>query len=340
MNETLHVFIDTNVFLSFFAYTGDDIEQLKQLVGSIKSGAMRLYLPRQVVDEFNRNRERRIKDSIDGFAGTTLSKGLPRLLLDYQTSGEFQESIKKAEAARDALVTAVRDDARSKNLAADKLFEALREAAGVIDSTPGLLGLARDRKALGNPPGKSDSLGDQLNWETLLSCIENGTDLHIVSKDGDYRSTLFANCPHQFLADEWKTKKHGELVLHPEIKPLLNAWFPTIKLKIDKEKSAAIEALESSTNFASTHQAIEKLGPFVELLTLSDVKRLAEAVAQNTQILWIVEDPDVADLYRRILPAALQELPSDLRRELGKLFNLSEKDADPTDQRSAPETPV
>src|SRR5258708_30401583 len=101
MTKTLHVFIDTNVLLNFFAYTGDDIEELKKLVGSIKNGALKLYLPRQIVDEFDRNRERRIKESIDTFAGKTLPKSLPRLMIDYEASGKFVEAINNAEAARD-----------------------------------------------------------------------------------------------------------------------------------------------------------------------------------------------------------------------------------------------
>lgn len=113
MKGTLHVFIDTNVFLNFFAYTGDDIEQLKNLVGSIKSGDMKLYLPRHVVAEFERNRERRIKESIDAFSGTALSKEPPRLLVDYPQIREFKKAIGDAETARDALVAAVREDARA-----------------------------------------------------------------------------------------------------------------------------------------------------------------------------------------------------------------------------------
>ena len=35
--ERLHLFIDTNAFLNFFAYTKDDVEELKKLVSLIKA---------------------------------------------------------------------------------------------------------------------------------------------------------------------------------------------------------------------------------------------------------------------------------------------------------------
>jgi len=324
VDVVLHVFIDTNVFLSFFAFTGDDLVQLKQLVGSIKSGALKLYLTRQVVDEFARNREKIIKESIGGVVKTPLSKGLPRLMLDYPASTEFESAIANAETARNSLITAVQKDARSKSLGADKLFEALSEAAGVLPSSDKLIALAQERKARGNPPGKLDGIGDQLNWEALLEHVEKGVDLHIVSKDGDYRSMLFDDRPRQFLVDEWRDRKGGDLALHSEIKPLLKAMFPLMQLKIDKEKNAAIEQLEGSMSFMSTHYAITKLAPFIDLFTVSDVKRLAEAAVENNQVEWIAGDDDVASFFRAILPPVLDNLPNDLRENMVQLFKLED----------------
>lgn len=53
----INLFVDTNVLLSFYAFTSDDIEQLRKLEGLIENGTLKLYVSRQVVDEFARNRE-------------------------------------------------------------------------------------------------------------------------------------------------------------------------------------------------------------------------------------------------------------------------------------------
>jgi len=46
---------------------------------------------------------------------------------------------------------------------------------------------AKERKTLGNPPGKeTDSLGDQLNWEQLLTHLKGKRKLWLITNDGDY----------------------------------------------------------------------------------------------------------------------------------------------------------
>lgn len=57
---------------------------------------------------------------------------------------------------------------------------------------------ARARKELGKPPGKkADPLGDQLNWEQILSQCRRTHRLWIITRDGDYateyRGKIFLN---------------------------------------------------------------------------------------------------------------------------------------------------
>jgi predicted nucleic acid-binding protein len=53
----VHLFIDTNIFLSFYAYASDDVEELRKLTKLISTDQLKLYLTEQVRDEFYRNRE-------------------------------------------------------------------------------------------------------------------------------------------------------------------------------------------------------------------------------------------------------------------------------------------
>ncbi|WP_108397815.1 PIN domain-containing protein [Devosia submarina] len=62
----LNLFIDTNVFLNFFHFSGEDLEELKKLTVLIDEGEIALWLPKQVCDEFHRNRDGKIKDAMAG----------------------------------------------------------------------------------------------------------------------------------------------------------------------------------------------------------------------------------------------------------------------------------
>ena len=54
------LFVDTNVFLSFYEYSDDDLEALSQLREHLKKQHVEIILTEQVRDEFYRNRENKI----------------------------------------------------------------------------------------------------------------------------------------------------------------------------------------------------------------------------------------------------------------------------------------
>lgn len=61
-----YIFIDTNIWLSLFYFTSDDLKQfekLKTLVGT----EIKLIVPSQLQDELRRNRETKLKDSLKDF---------------------------------------------------------------------------------------------------------------------------------------------------------------------------------------------------------------------------------------------------------------------------------
>jgi hypothetical protein len=130
-------------------------------------------------------------------------------------------------------------------------------------------------------------MGDRINWEILLEQVADGTDLHLISKDGDFGSPLLA-AANSYPIDEWQTKKGGNLALHDQLKPFLAQHFPQIHLAIDVEKRVAIERLINSGSFAMSHRAISSVQPFVDVLTPTEIAELirrfgpAGAPASNT----------------------------------------------------------
>jgi predicted nucleic acid-binding protein len=298
--QAIHAFIDTNVFLSFYAYTNDDIEQLRKLVSLIKTDQLRLYFTKQVEDEFRRNREGKLRESLKEFEKVAGSSGVPRFMESYPAIGDFRRAVEQTLKAKDEAIQQAKREAETNSLAADKLFEAIKSAAGIIKRTKLDLEKAQIRMALGNPPGKEGSLGDAINWEILLRVVPDDAELYIISKDGDFRSAL-SNAPNRFLTDEWQSKKTGNLFLRDQLKPFLAEHFPKIQLAIDAEKRAAMDKLINSPNFATTHSAISSLVPFLETFTAEDMSELLRAFEANGQVGWIASDPDVKAFYFQVL---------------------------------------
>ena len=62
----LYLFIDTNIWLSLFHLSDNDIEQFPKLEEAL-SDNINLLLPEQVVDEYYRNRDAKIADALNKF---------------------------------------------------------------------------------------------------------------------------------------------------------------------------------------------------------------------------------------------------------------------------------
>lgn len=297
----LHTFIDTNVFLSLYAYTDDNIEELKKIIELIKNNELKLYIPVVVNQEFNRNRDRKILESLGNLEKFSTSLSIPRFMEHHDESKEIRELLKEVTKKRAALVEKARAEIVGQTLAADQLFLELREAASLFSITDAMDKAARLRLERGNPPGKDGSLGDRLNWEFLLAKVPDGQDIHIVSRDKDFASPWGAEVPNSFLSGEWATIRHGKLHLYAGLKSFVKAHFPDIVLATDVEKKLAIKALVQSGSWAATHSAIAKLAPFSADLTADEAKELFDALVHNPEINAVSGDSDVEDFYQGLL---------------------------------------
>lgn len=241
-------------------------------------------------------------------------------MMDYAEVQQFRDGYKALETARAKLAEAVMNAAGERKLGADMLFEAIAAVATVIATTPDILLAAQRRKIIGDPPGKGDSHGDQIIWESLLAAVPAETALHVISKDGDYASNFDGSEPKPSLSIEWMHAKNADLHLHEELRPFLNAHFAHIKLATDIEKLAAIDRLESTGYFAETHLAVETLEPLRVTLTWTDADRLLRAGLSNSQIRWIGTDPDINAFYSFLIDTFANNLTSERRAELVEAF--------------------
>ena len=231
----MHVFIDTNILLNFFHFTKEDTETLKNVFASHKHGAATVHLTEQVYDEFSRNRENKIKDSLKKFKELKFAAQLPAFMKQY---GEYDQILQKSAELQDlmkALSQKVDVDVVENRLLPDRLIKDIFAKNEPISTTAELYGMAQMRVSLGNPPGKNGSMGDAVNWMALLNAVPNGENIHVISEDGDFYSTLEENRPHPFLKDEWRRKKQAEMFVYRTLSSFTKQHFNGVTFPYDFE---------------------------------------------------------------------------------------------------------
>lgn len=314
----LQVFIDTNVYLTFYSLASEDLEELRKLHVAVKNGALCLYVPDQVLDEIERNRETRFLESLEHVRVMRPKGGLPQMARDLPDANAFQVAQKEFVEQLNGLEAELVDLFDRRELGADKVLEELLDAATSVPTDSDIRDTARERLEVGSPPGKKGSLGDAINWESLLVAAKNG-DLHIVTGDGDYTSGVSKDRIKPYLAKEWECEKGGEVRLYRRISEFLNEHFPDIKVATELEKEIRIQALVDSWSFDATHRAISRLRQYTDY-TPQQAADLLEAAVSNTQIRWIAGDSDIRSFFEPLYNEHRDALDDDDAKRFTKLF--------------------
>lgn len=306
-----NLFIDTNIFLSFYHLAGEDLEELKKLVVLIEKGKVQLLLPTQVRSEFDRNRDAKIADALRHLRDQKLNFKFPQLSKGYDEYASLRKLQKNYEKTHAKLLEKIQTDTDSNSLAADKLVRKLFKLATDLEATEEHLAKARLRMDLGNPPGKKGSLGDAINWETLLAADLDSDDLHFVTEDRDYFSPLNPDEFDSFLTKEWADNGFfPELVVYKKLSGFFKAKFPEIKLASEIDKDLLIAQLAGSGSFAKTHSVVAELSQFSDF-SVSQVDAILAAAVSNHQVGWIVGDADVKTFLQSIIEGKEEKVDSD-----------------------------
>lgn len=297
----MNVFIDTNIYLTFYHFTDDDLEQLEKLSTAIEQGEILLFLPEQVDSEFRRNRESKIADALKKLSEQKTPNQFPQICVGYPEYKKLWASINEFEKSKAELILKLKSDIKAKNLSADKVITDLFERAIYVPATEEIVNKAKARFDKGDSPGKNSSYGDSINWESLLSSIPQSEDLHLIARDKDYISQIDETQLSDFLSEEWKTKKSAQVYFYTNLAQFVSKYFPKIKLisEIKKSKELAISDFTNSPSFASTHRAIEKLSKF-KTFTNQELDELISAFDTNSQVSSIASDDDVQSFFNRI----------------------------------------
>jgi len=292
----VQLFLDANVYLSFYLFGKDDLAEMEKVVALIDHEEIKLYSNSLLKREIERNREAKIAEGFSSLKNLNFGQELPKYCNDYAEFDNMREFLKNASNQKKTLVGKIENDIENHSLRADKLISDLLKKSNCIDVDAELIAAAHQRMLLRDPPGKNGSIGDAVHWLSLLKKTNNG-HMHIVSLDEDFASKLNTSKISNFLAEEWKQEKSfGRVFLHRSLSAFFTTKFRDVNLSSEQMKDELVERLRNSSSFAETHEIISELEKFKDF-TLKQKKGLFSALINNLQVTWIAEDADVKEFY-------------------------------------------
>jgi PIN domain len=303
----MQLFIDTNILLSFYSLNQEDLLELNKLIDAIERQHITLLLTDQIIDEFNRNREQRIDGAIKSLRNQTFNPQFPHLCEDYPEVDTLRESLKHYEQAHAILTNKIIADIKSKTLKADQIIQSLFSSGKKLTGNSTILDRARLRMAVGNPPGKNNSLGDAINWECLLDETPAGKDLFFITGDKDYCSALNEDEFSDFLLNDWYSKKQTKIYFYKRLSGFCKEQFPEIAIASVRDKEFLIRDLVNSQSIGDTQKAIAKLSYYQEF-TAAQVNTIIATAISNRQVVWSIEDERVRSFISSVVANNAQYL--------------------------------
>jgi hypothetical protein len=309
---SLQLFVDTNVYLSFYHYTSDELDEIRKLIVLVKRKTINLYITQQVIDEWKRNRETKLKDALKNIREQFKFGGYPSFCKEFSGFDELRTTITKFQTLHKDLLDDIDNKISCKTLEADSVLKDLFKVAETLPVDDEILIKAQRRMLVGNPPGKKSSHGDAINWEIILKHAELFSDLHIISVDGDYYSGFGVAKINPFLEEEFEILTVGEIKCYKSLGKFFMENFPDIKLADENEKEQLIQNLANSSSFRSSRLNLHRLSE-IDSFSEHQVERILRACFENSQILWILTDVDIKE--------AVWSFFSDYRENLSESFN-------------------
>jgi hypothetical protein len=320
----MHLFIDTNILLSFYALNQDDLGELGKLADRIASKDVTLLITEQIMDEFYRNREQRIEGALKSFSAQTFNPQFPQLCEDYPEAAErLRGALKDYERAHSSLLEKIAIDIRAKNLVADRLVHQLFSSGHKISFTPELVESARLRMGLGNPPGKNNSLGDAINWECLIATVPDRTDLFFISGDKDYSSPIAEEEMSGFLRDEWERRKESKIRFYRRISAFFKEQLPDIGMASLRDRDYLVRELSNGQSIADVQKTIARLMGYKEF-TAGQANGIVIAVLNNQRVTWAIEEEGLRDFLQDLLTRYGHYLEPEMGDRLGLLLSPQE----------------
>lgn len=295
----MNLFIDANIFLDFYHFSNDDLDELKKLIDLINKGEITLVITTQIIDEVKRNRDNKVSDAYKKFQDSKIDINLPQICKSYDEFAKIRDLSKTFRELKNNLDEKLKNDIDKRTLKADEVINELFGISQLIDSEK-YYNEAKARYELGNPPGKQGSYGDSVNWVTLLSELDNKQDLFFISDDKDFKSPLDELLLNSFLIEEWEVKKKSKIYFYTKLSDFFGEHHKDIQLKVEEDKNNLILKLRNSPNFVSSHAIVWKLSKYVSF-TDEQIRELVSIAVNNSQVYSILSDSDISVFYSKLL---------------------------------------
>lgn len=111
-----NLFVDTNIWLSMYHFSSDDLVQfgkLKEIIGQ----DIKLYIPKQVYNEVIRNREAKLKDAFKNFEIKSIQ--YPAFCKEYDEYEKFNSDYSDLIRRHKAWYNKIKTDMKNNSLPAD-----------------------------------------------------------------------------------------------------------------------------------------------------------------------------------------------------------------------------
>jgi PIN domain len=196
------LFIDANQYLDLYRMVSG-----KKILAALEEQKDYIFVTSQVVHEVSRNK---VKVAASFLANETKKIELSAMAVPDHMLSTSDDSVKtlgnrlhelhgEVTKVKDAFQKLTQDLLEQVSQSKDDVSKALTVIFSKAD-VPNAeeLRRAKERKLLGNPPGKNnDPLGDQVSWEQILTKCKNKPSVWIITKDSDYatkyESKMFLN---------------------------------------------------------------------------------------------------------------------------------------------------
>lgn len=323
----MNIFIDTNVLISFYGYSKDDLEELRKLIPIVENRSHKLLITQQLKDEFYRNREKKISETLNDFQRHPLHIEIPKIFQRYDEIEPLNKSMKESSQLKTKLIERLRQDVVENTLVADKIVEQLFSKGEQIEVDRAIVDKAQLRMQAGNPPGKGKSLGDAINWECLLHSLSVSENLHLVSQDSDYASDFDKSRLAQFLVKEWNLIPRGEIAYYTTLTGFFSHHFPKIQLANQLETELHIRELTNSPNFRTSRSYLKLLSQN-ESLSDGQIIAIVDAAITNNQISWIANDDDIKGYLKKIVHGHEGAIDEIALKKLNQIMSPEDEESD------------
>lgn len=315
----INIFIDTNIYLNFYRQHSDEIIELQWIIDLITEKKAKVYITKQVYNEFLRNREKVINDVIITFEKEKLET-IPFIIKWLPNYSIFKDLKDNYETTKKNLLKDIKKLIEEEKLPSDNLIREILKKSTIVEISDEIFTKSKNRFDLGNPPGKNGSYWDAVNRETLLNIIPSWEDLHFIAFDKDFTSVRNTNLINPFLVKEWKEKKNSNIILYKGIGLFFKNKFPHIKATSLLIRTETLRELIESPRFDETRNKLKKIQSYLPL-NEEEFIDILDWFMNNNQIYNMRQySPEYLEYIYNIVDSHFNSLEKDKKEEFIKLY--------------------